>query len=115
MSLVYYDLATTGPLNPHDPPEIICITYILSRRGELHQSESNTLYITPQGAIHPAATRLHGLYKDQFGRLRNRRHQIIDNTNNPTWTLNDALVQFISWLAHKNCRYLVSFRLLNAL
>ena len=111
MSLVYYDLATTGPLNPQDPPEIICITYILSRlsrQGEPHQSERYTFYITPQGAIYPAATRLHGLYKDQFGRLRNRRHQIIDNTNNPTWTLNDALVQFISWLAHKS-RYLVSF------
>ena len=100
MSLVYYDLETTG-LNPpnHEGIEIISIGAIIAGSEEGYE-----VFIHPEGGIQPGATNLNGFYKDQSGRLRNRQGELPD-----AWTLKDGLTEFIGWLEEVDCRYLVSF------
>ena len=111
MSVCYYDLETTG-VNPpdHRGVEIIRIGATTSN-GPWAMGDFE-VFIQPDGPIHPNATRVHGMYKDQYGRLTDRNHRIVSTADveRPGFQSGFAgLEMFLHWLHQAECRFLVRF------
>ena len=105
-SICYYDLETTG-LNPKEV-EIISIGAI-SDQGNMGKFE---VFMNPRGPIDPRATRVHGMSKDQYGRLVNRNNRVIRTADmdRPGFQPGFAgLEMFLNWLHQADCRFLVRF------
>ena len=96
MSIVYFDLETTGF---QQSAEILQIGAIPAGG----QQEGFQDFIMPRGPINPNASRINGIYKDQNGRLRDRYGRNI-RTN----SLTNVLGNFFGWLDSVQCRYLVA-------
>ena len=99
MAVVYYDLETTG-INPPDHQGVEIIN-IGARTGNLDFE----VFIQPRGPIDPRATEVHGMFKDQYGRLKNRYNRIVRTAD----TAYAGLEMFLGWLKWVNCQYLVRF------
>ena len=104
MSVCYYDLETTGL---GQGVEIISIGATASNGPWAIQ-----VFIQPDGPIHPNATRVHGMYKDQYGRLTDRNDRIVSTADveRPGFQSGFAgLEMFLHWLHQAECRFLVRF------
>merc|ERR1712062_448060 len=103
MSVCYYDLETTGL---GQGVEIISIGATASNGPWAFQ-----VFIQPDGPIHPNATRVHGMYKDQYGRLTDRNDRIVSTAyvERPGFQSGFAgLEMFLHWLHQAECRFLVA-------
>ena len=107
MSVCYYDLETTGL---GQGVEIISIGATVSN-GPWAMGDFE-VFIQPDGPIHPNATRVHGMYKDQYGRLTDRNDRIVSTAyvERPGFQSGFAgLEMFLHWLHQAECRFLVRF------
>ena len=100
MTIIYYDLETTGlnNQNRHRGVQIVSIGAVTEHGSRFHR------YIIPTCQITAEATAIHGIRLRKDGRLFKKRK----------WKQNalypkDGLQLFMNWLDSKNAKVLVSF------